>query len=251
MGKANFQSRVEQYCTETAEELAKLPVNREALPAKPSMSLVFPLYSTPNTNELGWRVSEQEARQVFCSKIKPPILYSIETPTRHRYRFLKHPKNPEVFDRSRTEGRSASLDATLYLNDRGSLRRMLNVEFKAHNVPLSNIAKDFLKLMSEGESGVFFHLLPSADRGTLPSLMKKYSKALCWARREQVQKGVGPEETDGQTWFLMFAICILRPSPTVSKNSYTLLYTKTIRCQDRDSERFTEDLVGWKIQEFQ
>lgn len=110
------------------------------------------------------RISEQELRALFIDEFKENyknLYYSIETPTREKYRFGK------IFDEMRCgDGQSALLDMCIFKRKNGTYSRILNVEFKSQNPPREHIAKDILKLMADGGHGAFIHLLHSTDSGT-------------------------------------------------------------------------------------
>lgn len=104
--------------------------------------LVFPLYRTK-----GIRVSEQELRflfvEQFCAKAQElNLLYSIETPTEHKYNFTgAEPKRDDE------NGKSGCLD--LVLHNAETSKRICIIEFKAHNPDEKQYKKDFLKLKEE------------------------------------------------------------------------------------------------------
>ena len=133
--------------------------------------LIFPI-NRDNTI----RISEQELRVLFIDELKniPDIFYSIETPTKNKYKFgfsledIKLDKN----------GKSASVDLTIFKKNGSAYKRILNIEFKYSNGKISQIAKDILKLISEEENGAFIWLLKNTNRETLPSVLNKIYKSL-------------------------------------------------------------------------
>lgn len=109
------------------------------------------------------RISEQEARFLMCNILnKSDYFYSIETPTTNLYRF------------SGKGERSAAMDLTLWQYNGKKFERLVNIEFKAHNVAEENIRKDIEKLVKENICGNWFHFLKNIDSGTLPVLFEKF-----------------------------------------------------------------------------
>lgn len=127
------------------------------------------------------RISEQELRQLFIEEFNKNYedlyYYSIETPTKAKYRFGKAGKKAldklekiEVND----EGQSALLDMCVFEKDNieNKYNRILNIEFKHGNAPLEAIAKDVLKLMYEQQNGAFIFLLDNTNSGSLNNTSK-------------------------------------------------------------------------------
>jgi len=118
------------------------------------------------------RVSEQEARFLFTRELESQTeyYYSVETPTMETYRFsgVDIPKIAE-------DGRSGNVDVCLYDSQH---QRIHLVEFKAHNVDVVDMLKDFLKLRydNDGEklTNYFVHLLETYNKGTIDNLIGKY-----------------------------------------------------------------------------
>lgn len=115
------------------------------------------------------RISEQEAKQIFIGKVVDQgITYSVETPTKETYSF------------SGNTPLSAQIDLSLYPEG-----RQVDIEFKAHNVDIKNIMKDFEKLICEGNKGIFFHLIKNSNSGTIPSILNKYIKGITEGRKRK------------------------------------------------------------------
>lgn len=117
------------------------------------------------------RVSEQEARFLFCSLLNTlNYFYSVETPT------------TKTYQQTGATAQSALSDLSLYEFRDGKLEKVANVEFKAHNSTAGRIQKDIEKLIREGIPGNWFHIFRNADSGTLPALFDKFVEALvnCW-----------------------------------------------------------------------
>jgi hypothetical protein len=112
------------------------------------------------------RISEQESRILYCGLLNTlNYYYSIETPTE------------STFMLTGTKPISASSDLSLYQHHGGALKKVMNVEFKAHNPSFEHIRKDIEKLVREGIPGNWFHTLKNIDRKTLPVLFEKLSKS--------------------------------------------------------------------------
>lgn len=125
-------------------------------------SSLSPRLIIPKTRNEELRVSEQEARLLFCSSLNNlSYYYSIETPT------------DELYQLTGQTAQSALSDLSLYSYN-GSFEKVANVEFKAHNPPQNHIQKDIEKLIRENIQGNWFHLLKNIDSGTLPALFTKF-----------------------------------------------------------------------------
>jgi len=114
------------------------------------------------------RISEQELRLLFIEEFKKSdedLFYSIETPTKEKYKFGK--TYEEIVKNAGIHKTSASLDMCVFKNTSDKYKRVLNIEFKHKNTGIKNIAKDILKLLREEQNGAFIHLLNNTDRGTL------------------------------------------------------------------------------------
>jgi len=113
------------------------------------------------------RISEQELRFLFVEAFITNIaskdyFYSIETPTKAKYKFGKSYEeiNPNI------AGRSASIDMCIFKRDSNKYERILNVEFKHANSSMKSIGKDILKLVHDEQNGAFIILLDNTDKGT-------------------------------------------------------------------------------------
>lgn len=116
------------------------------------------------------RVSEQELRFLFLEEfLKKPsngYYYSVETPTKEKYRFGK--TNDDI--KIDPTGRSASIDLCVFERNVDKYNRVLNIEFKNANASKKSISKDILKLIHEKEDGAFILLLKNTNAGTLNNL---------------------------------------------------------------------------------
>lgn len=120
------------------------------------------------------RISEQELRQLFIEEFKDSykkthnkLYYSIETPTKNKYKFGR--TYNDIIKNIGIYKTSALLDMCVFEKDcdEKKYKRILNIEFKHGNAPLKDIAKDVLKLMREKEKGAFIFLLDNTDSGSL------------------------------------------------------------------------------------
>jgi len=133
--------------------------------------LIFPI-DRDNTI----RISEQELRLLFIDELKniPDIFYSIETPTKNKYKFGSSLEDIKL-DKN---GKSASIDLTIFKKNDTTYKRILNIEFKYNNIKITQIAKDILKLISEEENGAFIWLLKNTNRKTLKNVLEKIDESL-------------------------------------------------------------------------
>jgi hypothetical protein len=132
------------------------------------------------------RVSEQEARFLFCRAVEQStesnVFYSVETPTHELYSF----STPGSDD-------TAHSDLSLYAD--GSLDLpAVNIEFKCggvsdHRKDLSAVTKDFEKLLREKPDGLWFHLIQNTNRSTLPAVLGALKKALREAETKARRRG--------------------------------------------------------------
>ena len=142
--------------------------------------LVFPCY---NNKKREIRISEQELRFIFvetfneyCDEKELDWFYSVETPTKDKYKFTE--KGDNLDKPKREEGQSANFDLTIS-NDKGELLAL--IEFKAKNTKPFSYAKDFCKLWNpkEGNSNVlrfFINVLDKADKDTSDNIQAKLDK---------------------------------------------------------------------------
>ena len=153
----------------------------------PRSRLVFPSYSSPDAKLTGEaRVCEQELRFAFveafntyCENHKLDYFYSIETPTRRRYKGFSKGK-PDVIKKGKKGGRSAEFDLVVFDKN---LKRVCLIEFKARSVKSANYKKDILKLVEDrkdleecSEKGVlsyFINLFESSNAGTINTMKEK------------------------------------------------------------------------------
>lgn len=134
------------------------------------------------------RISEQEARLLWCTMLQDTsYYYSVEAPTRETY--VQMGSKPQ----------SARTDVALYRLSENGLKRIANIEFKAHNATPEQIRKDVEKLLREKITGNWFHLLSAADAGTIPRLFEKFVAAF---KKCQVFVTCNID--------IVFCICVLR-----------------------------------------
>lgn len=209
-----------QVCKNTSQALMNLSNVNNKLERNSHYKsrLLFPQYEG-KSQKGKTRISEQEARILFCyelEKLQNEIFYSIETPTKNKYKFGKSTK-----DIIYNKGRSAILDLSLYKKKQNVFKQKFNIEFKAHNVKEHKIAKDLLKLISEPYCGLFFHTIESTDNGTLTTngkqrgVLIKYSEAIRGIRTQIKDLYLKDE---GQ--FILFCICSLSPKFILTKRVF-------------------------------
>ena len=134
---------LKNLCINVAENIIKLPNEKEEIKDdfNPQVKLIFP----QKERKIEIRISEQESRILFCNEIEnyfKEIFYSIETPTEKSYSFGKTLEEIKLEEK----GQSALFDMSLFELENKKLLQKINIEMKAHNVEISHIAKDILKL---------------------------------------------------------------------------------------------------------
>jgi hypothetical protein len=119
-----------------------------------------------------------------------------------------------------SKGQSALSDLSLFSRTSNSgirtFKQIVNIEFKAHNVGISHIMKDLLKLAAEPAHGLFFHTLKNINKGTLNNegrnkgILDKY-------RKIKAYKGEFQKLFDREEKFILFAICIIEKKVLLMK----------------------------------
>lgn len=159
-------------------------------PSGLSPRLIFPVKRI--NSEI--RISEQEARILYCNILNNlNYFYSIETPTDETY---KQTGNTPL---------SALSDLSIYRYINNEFKKLVNVEFKAHNPATKHISKDIEKIIREEEDGNWFHVLKNIDKGTLPTVFNKYIFSL----KEHSNKG--------NKISILFCICVLEKKFSIIK----------------------------------
>lgn len=126
----------------------------------------------PQKRDESYRLSEQEFRVASINAFqrynspKYELFFAVETPTIETHMI------------SGTTPMSARFDISLYERINGKFGRVADMEFKSHNAPKKNIIKDLHKLLKEGNTGAWFHVLQNCDSGTLRSLFYKFTDSL-------------------------------------------------------------------------
>jgi len=167
----------------------------------------------PEKRNSAIRISEQESRILYCGLLNTlNYYYSIETPTE------------QTFMLAGTKPMSASSDLSLYRHDGGAFKKVMNVEFKAHNPSFNYIRKDIEKLVREGIPGNWFHTLKSIDSKTLPVLFEKLSRSLKDFAEEAYGIGVS----------ILFSFCVIEKKWACMKH---YLYNE----QQGDYESFVDE----------
>lgn len=179
----NYEEKIEKIIIESFEEIRtikKRATSIENFENERNFShIIFPKYFRKHEKEI--RYSEQELRYVFLNKLqKENLLFSIETPTKFRYR-LKEEEEPKVLfnnESSEDNFQSAMIDTTLY-----DLKTNIisHIEFKYGQCPVFPVQKDFLKLICElddSDRNYFVHYFSSSDKKTKNAICDKYGQAL-------------------------------------------------------------------------
>jgi len=169
---------VEELIKNSLKELKKIACENQE-PSKDQRSkLIFPQYCG-GKQKGEKRISEQEARLLFIQELEKQEVYyySVETPTKKSYKDFST-NEPKIGEK---DGRSASVDVTLYtkVNDKFSRKHL--IEFKFGNV--KTCKKDFLKLLfdTDGLENYYINIVEREDifkRNTLESIEEKYQSAI-------------------------------------------------------------------------
>lgn len=161
-----------------------------------ALGMRFPSRKPPAAVPL--RISEQEARHLFCS-LAPEhgFSYNLETPTEN------------TFKQSGAKATRARFDASL-LDEHGE--RLWNVEFKTGGFSAKStskvISKDLEKLLVDPGAGAWFHLLERINNGTISSLIERI--------RTDVQLVCNQYCIDPQQQ-LVIHVCVLQPGFSVHR----------------------------------
>ena len=140
-----FQTKLEEVINNTFEILRKNDSGSR---------IVFPTYRDSNH-----RVSEQELRFVFVEQVQELLkeydyYYSVETPTKDKYRFSS--KGSYEKPLVSTDGKSASFDLSIVDKSNNTIAI---IEFKAKNSDSHEYAKDLCKLWNPNEKSLYKYLL--------------------------------------------------------------------------------------------
>ncbi len=165
----NFKSEIDKIITLSFKKL------QQAYDKPSGGGLIFPCYSSKQEPKNRIRVSEQELRCAFIETMRnmhPEWYYSVETPTRLKYRFTN--KNNIRIDK---DGESARFDLTIYEDSKGE-KVIAYIEFKAHGgTKECDYEKDFLKLINDCEDEAvlryFIQLFQSYSKRTENSVSDK------------------------------------------------------------------------------
>ena len=148
--------------------------------------LIFPCRYNPKGEKLETRISEQELRFLFIEQfiqycqvnaLWRDAYYSIEAPTKLRYKFSEGDKQhkermntPHKVEIGEEGGQSAMIDVCIHDN---TGERICLIEFKYGNPEQFCFEKDLVKLKGEGGLGFFVHLLKSQQENTLGCVLGK------------------------------------------------------------------------------
>ncbi len=126
----------------------------------------------PQKRDSSYRLSEQEFRIATINAIQCyndlnlDLYFSVETPTHETHMI------------SGDTPMSARFDLSLFEQNDDGYKKVADIEFKSHNATKHNIIKDLHKLIKEGNTGAWFHVLQNCDSGTLKSLFDKFACSL-------------------------------------------------------------------------
>ncbi len=153
-----------------------------------SIKGLSPRLIIPRKRDDSDRISEQEARFLYVSLLNTTnYFYSVETPTEKTYQ------------QTGDKPISAASDLSLYINEYNTLKKVLNIEFKAHNPSKEHIEKDIEKLIKEDVPGCWIHLFKNVDSKTMKKLLEEKIE-------ESVKKFKNDVQGEKQ---ILFSICIM------------------------------------------
>lgn len=173
--------KIEELIVEALSKTAEL-INQGSCSGS---KIITPHYREKEDREKTIRCSEQELKQIFLNLIEndKTFYYSVETPSKHLYRFKDKAHPTVLFDeQEETEKhQSAMIDVSLYNSSNVEEDLLSHIEFKYGQCKIFPIQKDFLKLICESNSkkrNYFVHYLNPSDSGSKEAIFKKYEQAV-------------------------------------------------------------------------
>ena len=163
-------------------------------------SMVLPYYYE-DSEPICPRISEQELRSAFIQELESEIesgfavSYSIETPTRYRYRFSYDPSGRikavpyrYVSGSSELKKLTKSGNIDLVIHPKGNpKKRLAIIEFKGNESTLIKYKKDFFKLEHEADTdGSLRYFIQVKSEKTTTSREKEIHKVI----RDSIKSGV-------------------------------------------------------------
>lgn len=183
-------------------------------------SLIYPKKKEPKTDEQAKRISEQEAKILFCHiLLQNKVVFSVETPTIGEYSFTGNKKI------------SARLDLCIYKKEENQYVRSNCIEYKAHNKS-KTFRSDIEKLLCEKGNNYFVHILDSVNSGTLYTSSAQTNRTPVINKYINTIKRLNDSKACNEIHFdsLTFYICILNPfriiTNTISKTDIAHIDTK-------------------------
>lgn len=167
--------KVEEFIVSSLKDLKNLDKNKVI-----SSRVIFPNYSDSSKSK---RYSEQELKCIFINRVECPTSnfhYSVETPSKYKYRFVGEPKVWLSKDKPEEKFQSSMIDMSLYTTTNQE-NLISHIEFKHGQCPVFPIQKDFLKMIFESEKtegNYFIHYLDKSNEKAKNAILKKYQEAL-------------------------------------------------------------------------
>jgi len=195
---------IKYICRNVANELFLL--DEEANSTKNSCSkLIFPSKGKDGKKTDEIRISEQEARFLFCRELEKSrknyknYYYSVETPTLYQYSF------------SGVKKTSAMTDLTIHEKENDEYKRLVNVEFKAHNPDKDHIKKDIEKLVTEDvDNKLWFHLFKNEDKtGERDKTKNSVTVEILKDKFKYSYNNINIKDKDIRFSKIIFCICII------------------------------------------
>jgi hypothetical protein len=195
---------IDELIVKSLKELKQINYEMDYYKAN-AVTLIFPKKNESKKEYPTKRISEQEAKILFCQNLlENKINFSIETPTIQKYQ-----QTGKIW-------LSGNIDVCIYEITNNCYFRKNCIEFKAHNVS-KNYKSDIEKLFFEKGENYFIHVLPGINNGTL------YNSNNDSKRKSVIDKyldSINKIAKDPKISFttLTFYICVLDPF-IILKNS--------------------------------
>ena len=166
-------------------------------------SMILPYYYE-DSEPICPRISEQELRSAFIKELESeiesgfPVSYSIETPTRYRYRFsddtsgrIKDVPYRYASGSSEIKKLTKSGNIDLVIHPKGNpIKRLAIIEFKGNESTLIKYKKDFFKLEHEADTD-----------GSLRYFIQVKSEKITTCREKEIHKIIRDSINSGVEYF--------------------------------------------------
>lgn len=210
-----YNKIIESVIKSTFESLSAYP--NQKVSNEENFLIVYPHSHKDNGQLDKPRVSEQELKQTFIYFLQEEgLYYSVETPTKWKYRFTGETKDDKNVPRKCVsegdKGRSANIDLSVYevLTKDEAAELVAHVEFKSGNPEPKDIEKDLLKLCVEPvKYGYFLLIVKSSDDEIWKNLTQKINDSFA--------NIIKREKFEDKTKYISIYVCSLNDTPSGSK----------------------------------